>query len=101
MSGKTQSEATVLIENTAVLLLDNEFTILDPGWVSINGDKIKEVGSGEPPDHVRHNCADTLDGSGTATMPGMTNAHTHLFQSFFRGLGDDKSLLDSERIILK
>ena len=27
-------------------------------------------------------------------MPGMTNAHTHLFQTFFRGLGDDKSLLD-------
>lgn len=94
MSGKTQSEATVLIENTAVLLLDDEFTILDPGWVSINGDRIKEVGSGEPPDHVRQSSTNILDGSGTATMPGMTNAHTHLFQSFFRGLGDDKSLLD-------
>ena len=34
----------VLIENTAVLLLDNEFTIVDPGWVSISGDKINEVG---------------------------------------------------------
>ena len=27
-------------------------------------------------------------------MPGMTNAHTHLFQTMFRGLADDKSLLD-------
>ena len=27
-------------------------------------------------------------------MPGMTNAHTHLFQAFFRGLADDKALLD-------
>ena len=29
-----------------------------------------------------------------AVMPGMVNGHTHLFQTFFRGLGDDKSLLD-------
>ena len=35
-----------------------------------------------------------IDGSGTATIPGMINAHTHLFQTFFRGLADDKSLLD-------
>ena len=29
-----------------------------------------------------------------AVMPGMVNAHTHLFQTFIRGLADDKPLLD-------
>ena len=29
-----------------------------------------------------------------AVMPGMINAHTHLFQTFIRGLADDKPLLD-------
>jgi 5-methylthioadenosine/S-adenosylhomocysteine deaminase len=29
-----------------------------------------------------------------AVMPGMVNAHTHLFQTFLRGLADDKPLLD-------
>ena len=84
----------ILIENTAVLLLDNQFTVVDPGWVSVSKDKINEVGAGSPPESVRKEAVNILDGSGTATMPGMTNAHTHLFQTFFRGLGDDKSLLD-------
>jgi len=84
----------ILIENTAVLLLDNQFTVVDPGWVSVSKDKINEVGAGSPPESVRKEAVKILDGSGTATMPGMTNAHTHLFQTFFRGLGDDKSLLD-------
>ena len=34
----------ILIENTAVLLLDDEFTVVDPGWVAVSGDVIKEVG---------------------------------------------------------
>ena len=36
----------ILIENTAVLLLDDDFTVVDPGWVAVSGDVIKEVGSG-------------------------------------------------------
>ena len=43
----------ILIENTAVLLLDDEFTVVDPGWVAVSGDVIKEVGSGAPPAAVR------------------------------------------------
>ena len=35
-----------------------------------------------------------IDTSGAVVMPGMVNGHTHLFQTFFRGLADDKSLLD-------
>jgi 5-methylthioadenosine/S-adenosylhomocysteine deaminase len=62
--------------------------------VAISEDVIKEVGSGASPVGVREVAGTIIDGSGTATMPGMVNAHTHLFQTFFRGLGDDKSLLD-------
>ena len=43
----------ILIENTAVLLLDDDFTVVDPGWVAVTGDLIKEVGSGTPPTSVR------------------------------------------------
>ena len=43
----------ILIENTAVLLLDDDFTVVDPGWVAVTGDLIKEVGSGTPPASVR------------------------------------------------
>ena len=94
MSENSSLGIDILIENTAVLLLDDDFTVVDPGWVTVTGDLIKEVGSGTPPASVREGAETVIDGSGTATMPGMTNAHTHLFQTFFRGLGDDKSLLD-------
>ncbi len=35
-----------------------------------------------------------IDATLMAVMPGMVNAHTHLFQTFIRGLADDKPLLD-------
>ncbi len=37
---------------------------------------------------------EVIDASLMAVMPGMVNAHTHLFQTFIRGLADDKPLLD-------
>ncbi|MFQ3534718.1 MAG: amidohydrolase [Aggregatilineales bacterium] len=35
-----------------------------------------------------------LEADGCAVLFGLVNAHTHLSQSFMRGLGDDKKLLD-------
>ncbi|MFN3332989.1 MAG: amidohydrolase family protein, partial [Caldilinea sp.] len=35
-----------------------------------------------------------IDATHMAVMPGMVNAHTHLFQTFLRGLADDKPLLE-------
>ena len=35
-----------------------------------------------------------IDATGGAVMPGMVNADTHLFQTFLRGLADDKPLLE-------
>ena len=46
MSANSPLGIDILIENTAVLLLDDEFTVVDPGWVAVSGDVIKEVGSG-------------------------------------------------------
>ena len=90
----TEAETTVLIIDTAVVTVDENFTIHDPGWIFIRGDKILEIGGGPPPTEFKDQALEVIDGSGTATIPGMVNAHTHLFQTFFRGLADDKSLLD-------
>ena len=90
----TEAETTVLIIDTAVVTVDENFTIHDPGWILIRGDKILEIGGGSPPTEFKDQALEVIDGSGTATIPGMVNAHTHLFQTFFRGLADDKSLLD-------
>ncbi len=84
----------ILIENGCVVTVDDAFTLHDRGWVLIDGDTIVDLGAGDPPPTIRRHVEDTIDAVGCAVMPGMVNSHTHLFQTFFRGLGDDKSLLD-------
>ncbi len=86
--------SSTLIEDAAVVLLDDDFTIHDPGWVHVVDDRITAVGAGSPPDGLREQVDRVITATGSAVMPGMTNAHTHLFQTFFRGLADDKPLLD-------
>jgi 5-methylthioadenosine/S-adenosylhomocysteine deaminase len=83
----------LLVHGGAVVTVDDAFTVHDPGWVYIDNGVIVEVGPGSPP-RERMRAETVLDATGMAVMPGMVNAHTHLFQTFFRGLGDDKSLLD-------
>lgn len=84
----------LLITGAAVVTVDDSATIHDPGWVHVVGDTIAAMGAGEPPADMAAAAERTIDASGSALMPGMTNAHTHLFQTFFRGLADDKPLLD-------
>ncbi len=84
----------LLIEGGAVVVVDDEFTIHDPGWVHVVADRIEGVGPGAAPEAVRRGVSRVIDATACAVMPGMINGHTHLFQTFFRGLADDKSLLD-------
>jgi 5-methylthioadenosine/S-adenosylhomocysteine deaminase len=84
----------MLIENGAIVTVDDAMTVHDPGWVLIDGDTIADVGAGSPSVAVRRSASEVIDADGCAVMPGMVNGHTHLFQTSFRGLGDDKRLLD-------
>ena len=68
MSENSSLGIDILIENTAVLLLDDDFTVVDPGWVAVTGDLIKEVGSGTPPTSVREAAETVIDGSGTCLL---------------------------------
>jgi len=77
-----------------VITVDDSFTIHDPGWVHVVDDRIAAVGPGTPPPDITDGVGRFIDTTGSAVMPGMVNAHTHLFQTFFRGLADDKPLLD-------
>ncbi len=84
----------LVLDGGAIVTVDDDFTIHDPGWVHIVGDVVVAVGEGPAPADVKASAGRVIDVAGRAVMPGMTNAHTHLFQTFFRGLADDKPLLD-------
>jgi 5-methylthioadenosine/S-adenosylhomocysteine deaminase len=83
-----------LIEKGTVVTLDDAGQVFDPGYLLIENDRIAAVGAGQAPDGLRAGAKKLIDASLMAVMPGMVNAHTHLFQTFTRGLADDKPLLD-------
>ncbi len=85
---------TILIENGTIVTVNNENKIFDPGYLFIDADRIAAIGPGQAPAELRSQAETIIDASLMAVMPGMVNAHTHLFQTFIRGLADDKPLLD-------
>lgn len=84
----------ILIDNGTVVTLDDESRLHTPGYLFIEADRITAIGAGQPPDELRARAAEHFDATNMAVMPGMVNSHTHLFQSFLRGLADDKPLLE-------
>jgi len=84
----------ILIENGTVVTLNDRQEVLDPGYLIIESDRIAGLGAGQAPAALRDRAASILDARHMAVMPGMVNGHTHLFQTFIRGLADDKPLLD-------
>lgn len=85
---------TILIENGAVITVDDAQHVYNPGYLLLQDDRIVAVAPGSAPEEVRVRATEVVDASLMAVMPGMVNAHTHLFQTFIRGLADDKPLLD-------
>jgi 5-methylthioadenosine/S-adenosylhomocysteine deaminase len=83
----------LLIRNGAVLTMDGANTIHSPGWVWVEGKRVAAVGAGSPPADLATRSERTIDAAHKAVLPGMVNGHTHLSQTFVRGLADDKPLL--------
>jgi 5-methylthioadenosine/S-adenosylhomocysteine deaminase len=84
---------TICIQNGSVITLAG--ATYDPGFVLIEGDRIAQVGpmdalADQPPVLG----ATVIEARNMAVLPGLVNAHTHLSQTFVKGLGDSKTLLD-------
>jgi len=83
---------TLLIHSGTVLTQNPEDPLLDPGYVLVRDDRIVEVGPGDPAQDLMVD--EEIDARLMAVIPGLVNAHTHLFQTFVRGLADDRPLLE-------
>jgi 5-methylthioadenosine/S-adenosylhomocysteine deaminase len=71
----------------------NHDIIVHRGWLTLAADRIELVGTDLVPDGIRHRAKSIIDATGCLITPGLVNAHTHLSQTFMRGLAPDKSLL--------
>ncbi len=79
--------ADLMIAGGTVITQNKEREIIDGGAVAIRGDSILAVG---PADDLRvqYRAQRVLDASGRLVFPGLINTHTHLFQTFQKGLGE-------------
>jgi 5-methylthioadenosine/S-adenosylhomocysteine deaminase len=94
LSFVNEEAMSLLIQNGHILTMDEANTVHTPGWILLESDRITTVGPGQPPEDLLSRAARVIEAGHMAVLPGLINGHTHLSQTFMRGLGDDKPLLD-------
>jgi len=80
----------ILIKNISILIQDTDH-ILNDKDILIEGNKIKKIGTILAEDLPAH--CKIIEANGKVVMPGLINAHTHLYQSMLRGCRDDLTLV--------
>lgn len=76
-----------LIKNVTVLTMNATMDKYEKGYLIVDGDTIRELGSLTEMDESRFD--QVIDGEGGILLPGMVNTHTHVGMIPFRSLGDD------------
>lgn len=80
--------STILIRDGSVLTPSGW---LQPGYVLVDEELITAVEEGSPPSGLE--VGEVISARHTAVIPGLINGHTHLSQTFMRGLGGGRTLL--------
>ena len=75
----------LLVGNGKVITRDSENPYLEDGAVVIEGEMISEVGKLEEL-KKKYPEAEFVDAHGGVIMPGLINAHTHIYSGLARGL---------------
>jgi len=70
----------------------------DPVSIFIVGNEIAKIGK-DLPQEVKDEDFETLDAEGKVVIPGLIDCHTHLYQTFGRGLMDDLHITEWLEII--
>ena len=78
------------ITGCTILPMTGAGVVIQSGYVSIADGVITAVNEGEPPAGQR---AGEIDGRGKVLMPGLVNAHTHLYQVLLRAVWEDMPFL--------
>jgi len=86
---------SVLIKNGWLVLNNKKQEVIKGGYIFIENDVIFEIGREKARIAELEKMADeVLDAGGRIVLPGLINAHSHLFQTYMRGLADDKPLFN-------
>ncbi|MFV1963040.1 MAG: amidohydrolase family protein, partial [Acidimicrobiia bacterium] len=89
----TAETCDLLLDGGVVIALEEARQVIEKGSVAIRGDRVLAVGNSVEMAPYRRSSIRTIDCSGKVIMPGLTDGHTHLFQTLGRGMGDGLSLV--------
>lgn len=91
--GQSGRPIALIISGGTVVTMDREARVIADGAVAVDGDKIVEVGVASTL-LAKYQPRVLVDARGQVVMPGLVNTHTHAPMVLFRGLGDDRALMD-------
>ncbi len=80
----------LIITNALIIPMTAERRAFN-GYVRVRGNAIAEIGTGSPPDLSADE--PSIDAAGRALLPGLINAHTHLYQVLLRAVWEDLELM--------
>ncbi len=87
-----QVPAKLVVRNAYIFSMASSEREPFTGYIAVGADgRIVAVDKGEPPASLK--AATVWDAKGHWVMPGFISAHSHLWQSAYRGLAADKTLL--------
>lgn len=82
-----------IVAGDYVLTMDDQGNVIEDGAIVIDDGKILAVG---PAKEIYRDYQSThvIAGNGRVLMPGFINGHTHSAMTLFRGIADDRELMD-------
>jgi 5-methylthioadenosine/S-adenosylhomocysteine deaminase len=84
-------QARLLVTNAFILTMETGHREPVKGYLLVGGDgRLLAVSPGDPPAGLK--AEETWDAGGHWVLPGFISAHSHLWQSAFRGMAADKTL---------
>lgn len=81
----------ILISGGTIITQNSTREIIQDGSIIIKGSEIIDIGKKEDVD-FKYSARKIIDARGKYIFPGLINTHTHLFQTFIKGLGEGLSL---------
>ncbi|PKM79021.1 MAG: hypothetical protein CVU88_07960, partial [Firmicutes bacterium HGW-Firmicutes-13] len=89
----SKTDCDILVSDGTIITQNANREIIQNGSIVISGSEIIEIGESKKIDD-KYNPTKKISAAGKYIYPGLINTHTHLFQTFIKGIGEGLSLYE-------
>lgn len=91
-TNQVEESVDLLICHVTICTMDASRRVIRNGFVAVDNGMIVQIAEGAAPADIQ--ARQTIDATGQVLLPGFIDTHTHIFQSFLKGLGADHRLIE-------